>query len=340
MEGREMNLQNNMENEENAYECGNCGLKFEKKVSQCASCLSGDIKKIVKEDEELLEEEKLNKKGVIKIVVKEPKSKEEEELKDFTESISKGGYVLEESVKGLLEKEISKIPQIIVLAEEVEGKPFLISPKKLMLDFKSNSDIMREVSKTKYEIYDYIRYLSKNLDRGDEKAVERLEGKLINLLQKNIKEIKKNIIVALEPEEAVDWLLSEIFKIDLREFAHKDKISQFINIIKDKFKHYEWEESIKDVSEQISKKLADRAEFEDFFDLQMKEDKFDSKKAKEKIRELIENELVKIWPEPLLTTRKRVLSEIEMPQGSDITKNLFKEIRNEIIKKIEDSGYA
>jgi hypothetical protein len=338
MEGMEMNLQNNMENGENAYECGNCGLKFKEKVSQCVSCLSGDIKKIVKKDEELLEEEKLNKKGVIKIVVKEPKSKEEE-LKEFAKSISKGGYAAEEQTKSL-EKEKQKIPQIIVLAEEVEEKPFLTSPKKLMLDFKSNSDIIREISKTKYEIYDYIRYLSKNLDRGDEKAVERLEEKLINLLQKNIKEIKKNMIVMLEPEEAIDWLLSEIFKIDLGEFAHKDKINQFIDRIKDRFKHYEWEESIKDVSEQISKKLADRAEFEDFFDIQMEEDRFDSKKAKEKIRELIESELVKIWPEPLLTTRKRVLSEIEVPQGSNITKNLFKEIRNEIIKKIEDSGYA
>jgi len=47
----------------------------------------------------------LGKKGVIKIVVKEHKTEEEEESKDFTESISKGGYAAEESIEEPLEKE-------------------------------------------------------------------------------------------------------------------------------------------------------------------------------------------------------------------------------------------
>lgn len=312
------------------YRCRNCEFESNEKFSKCLSCGGEEILEIIKEKKE---------KGAIKIVVKEPKNKEEE-FKEFAGSILKRGYATEELAKEFLEKEKQKIPQIIVLAEEVEEKPFSISTEKLMLDFKSNSDIVKKVSKTKYEIYDYICYLSKNLDRGDEKTVGRLEEKLINLLQKNIKEIKENMIVALEPEEAIDWLLSEIFKIDLEEFAYKDEISQFINRIKDRLKYHGWEESIKNVSEQISKKLASHAEFEDFFDIQMKEGRFDSKKAKEKIKELIESELIKIWPEPLITTRKRVLLEIEAPQGSDITKNLFKEIKNEIINAIEKSGYA
>ena len=86
------------------YRCGNCGYESKEIFSKCPECGFEGIREI---KNDIVDEEKksFGKKGVIKIVVKEHKTEEEEESKDFTESISKGGYAAEESIEEPLEKE-------------------------------------------------------------------------------------------------------------------------------------------------------------------------------------------------------------------------------------------
>jgi len=75
------------------YRCGNCGYESKEIFSKCPECGFEDIREI---KNDIVDEEKnLSGKGVIKIVVKEPKTKEEK-FEEFKKSVGGGHIVVEE----------------------------------------------------------------------------------------------------------------------------------------------------------------------------------------------------------------------------------------------------
>ena len=90
----EMFGENKFKNDDDViYRCGNCGYESKEIFSKCPECGFEDIREI--KNDIVNEEKNLSGKGVIKIVVKEPKTKEEK-FEESKKSVGGGHIVVEE----------------------------------------------------------------------------------------------------------------------------------------------------------------------------------------------------------------------------------------------------
>lgn len=318
------------DNEVYYYRCGGCGAEYKEKLSLCSKCLeSNTIEKIVEEIVEGKEGFEVEAESEAKAV------KGVESFEEFGKGL-RGGYREAEEPKIQFKK------AIVVKVKEKDAVSQPQKEEKLRLAFETNPEVEKEINAAKLEVNNFARWMGKALDEEKRETFKKLEAKLKDSVEECIEKIK-NISVTQRESEAVDWLIDEIFKLEgiSKEFAsHKEKLIESFGRVKKSFQSQNFEKSMGLASEEINKKLADRAIFEDFILIMKKKEKFEGIRDEviKKIERIIEKEIGEVWFEPTPSFYSRLLENIQAPQDAVETRKLLEAVKEKIRAGLREYG--